>query len=44
MTLQASNLDGDGIPQNSISFSQIETEFGQNSSRGLGNYRVNKVT
>lgn len=43
MTLQASNLDGDGIPQNSISFSQIETEFGQNSSRGLGNYRVNKV-
>ena len=43
MTLPASNLDGDGIPQNSISFSQIETEFGQNSSRGLGNYRVNKV-
>ena len=43
MTLPASNLDGDGIPQNSISFSQIETEFGQNSSRGLGNYRVNKT-
>ena len=43
MTLQASNLDGNGVPQNSISFGQIETEFGQTASRGIGQYRTNRV-
>tara|TARA_R100000234_G_C4999387_1_gene179563 strand:+ start:47 stop:1138 length:1092 start_codon:yes stop_codon:yes gene_type:complete len=35
MALQASG--------NSISFSQIETEFGQNTGRTLGNYRMNDL-
>ena len=43
MTLPASNLDGNGVPQNSISFGQIETEFGQTASRGIGQYRTNRV-
>lgn len=43
MTLPASNKDGNGIPQNSISFGEIETEFGQNTTRSLGKYRTNKV-
>ena len=37
MALQAS---GGNPPTNSISFSQIEGEFGQNSSRSLGGYRM----
>jgi len=43
MTLPVSNLDGNGKPQNSISFGQIETEFGQTNDRKLGQYRVDKV-
>jgi len=43
MALQASNLDGEGTPQNSMSFAQIEAEFGQNSGRTLGNYRMNNL-
>ena len=43
MTLPASNKDGNGVPQNSISFGQIETEFGQTASRGIGQYRTNRV-
>lgn len=40
MALQAS---GGNPPTNSISFSQIESEFGQNSSRSLGGYRMNNL-
>ena len=40
MALQAS---GGNPPTNSISFSQIENEFGQNSSRSLGAYRMNNL-
>ena len=40
MALQAS---GGNPPQNSISFSQIENEFGQNSERSLGDYRMNNL-
>ena len=40
MALQAS---GGNPPTNSISFSQIVTEFGQNSSSSLGGYRMNNL-
>ena len=40
MALQAS---GGNPPQNSIKFSQIEDEFGQNSERSLGDYRMNNL-
>ena len=40
MALQAS---GGNPPTNSISFGQIETEFGQNSSRSIGGYRMNNL-
>ena len=40
MALQAS---GGNPPTNSISFSQIEAEFGQNSTRSLGEYRMNNL-
>ena len=40
MALQAS---GGNPPTNSISFGQIENEFGQNSSRSLGAYRMNNL-
>ena len=40
MALQAS---GGNPPQNSIKFSQIENEFGQNGERSLGDYRMNNL-
>ena len=40
MALQAS---GGNPPTNSISFGQIENEFGQNSTRSLGSYRMNNL-
>ncbi len=40
MALQAS---GGNPPTNSISFGQIENEFGQNSTRSLGSYRMNDL-
>ena len=40
MALQAS---GGNPPVNSISFGQIEGEFGQNGSRSLGGYRMNDL-
>jgi len=43
MTLPASNLNGDGFPQTQLSFGQIETEFGQTSSRRIGQYRTTRV-
>ena len=49
MTLPASNIETDptsvrfGLPNNEISFSQIETEFGQASERRVGQYRVSQV-
>ena len=40
MALQAS---GGNPPTNSIKFSQIENEFGQNGERSLGDYRMNNL-
>ena len=40
MALQAS---GGNPPTNSISFGQIENEFGQNSTRSIGSYRMNNL-
>ena len=40
MALQAS---GGNPPVNSISFGQIQNEFGQNSSSSLGGYRMNDL-
>ena len=40
MALQAS---GGNPPVNSISFGQIQNEFGQNSSSSLGGYRMNNL-
>ena len=40
MALQAS---GGNPPQNSIKFSQIENQFGQNGERSLGDYRMNNL-
>ena len=40
MAIKAS---GGNPPQNSLKFSEIEAEFGQNSSRSLGDYRMNNL-
>lgn len=40
MAIQAS---GGNPPTNSIKFSQIEDEFGQNSERSIGDYRMNNL-
>ena len=40
MAIKAS---GGNPPQNSLSFSEIEAEFGQNNSRSLGDYRMNNL-
>ena len=43
--IQGANLDGNGIPQNEIKFSQIEAEFGRQpgaNSRSIGNYCISK--
>ena len=44
MTLQAPNLDGDGVPQNSISFLNIATEFGYPTGNSFGAYRISPET
>ena len=40
MAIKAS---GGNPPQNSLRFSEIENEFGQNSGRKIGNYRMNNL-
>ena len=40
MAIKAS---GGNPPQNSLKFSEIEAEFGQNNSRSLGDYRMNNL-
>ncbi len=40
MAIKAS---GGNPPQNSLSFTEIEAEFGQNNSRSLGDYRMNNL-
>ncbi len=42
MAIKGANLVG-GVPQNSLSFVEIENEFGQNSKRSLGKYRMNNL-
>ena len=41
MALQAS---GGNPPTNSISFGQIETEFGQSTSKSIGAYRMQALS
>ena len=40
MAIKAS---GGNPPSNSLSFTEIENEFGQNASRSLGDYRMNNL-
>ena len=40
MAIKAS---GGNPPSNSLSFTEIENEFGQNSKRSLGEYRMNNL-
>ena len=39
----AIKVSGGNPPTNSLSFSEIENEFGQNASRSLGDYRMNDL-
>ena len=39
----AIKVAGANPPSNSLSFLEIENEFGQNSSRSLGDYRMNNL-
>ena len=43
MAIKGSNQDGNGVPRNSLSFLEIENEFGQNSERSLGKYRMKNL-
>ncbi len=43
MAIKGANLNVHGFPQNSLSFSEIENEFGNNVTRSMGGYRMQNL-